>query len=148
MTTFQVSINDSTPSLTDMVRKIVTRDAADHTDVGTRVDASAYYAVQFKFANPETGKMHEVIAVAHPEAGQGLCAQFVSYAMNNLTLTTLQNPKCELHYSAHQNAHDKHLELAKKPVAPSSVFHKHGKGWHKHKSTSVSKVQVTEEATV
>ena len=148
MTTFQVSINDSTPSLTDMVRKIVTCDAADHTDVGTRVDASAYYAVQFKFANPETGKMHEVIAVAHPEAGQGLCAQFVSYAMNNLTLTTLQNPKCELHYSSHDDAHRNNIKHAKKPVTVSSVAHKHGKGWQKHRSTAVSKVNVTEEATV
>ena len=146
-TTFEVSINDTTPSLTDMVRKIVSRDAKDHTDVGTHVDASAYYAVQFKFANPETGKMHEVIAVANPEAGQGLCAQFVSYAMNNLTLTTLQNPKCELHYSSHEKAHGKHIAHAKKPVTQASVWHKHGKGWQKHRSSAV-KAKVTEEATV
>ena len=102
---FHVDSADKAKVLDELVCRIVTQDAEERDDIATRIEFAQYYAVQFRFANPETSKMHEVIAVAHPEVGQTKCMQFVSLAMDELHLTKItETARHEMHYTKSSDA--------------------------------------------
>eukprot|EP00937_MAST-01D_sp_MAST-1D-sp2_P001540 g1540.t1 len=114
---FRAAAEDAAMSLDELVHKAVRVDADDADDVATHLDCAQFYGVTFRFANPETSKMHEVIALVHPKKGQAECSRFVSLAVHDLHLTKIQKTaRHEQHYTSGCDAEDDHVDAARKPA--------------------------------